>query len=288
MGKVCTICSTEISRLPLEKAFLQGKTIASLSREFNVSEDIIRHHCSNHLSRQLAKAWSTKELNNSVDMLSILDDLILKAKDIFDRNYKKGADVTALKALDSQRNTIELLCKVAAYMHESKLMELDQMKQQDTHERDEQIQQDLGVLTIEELKMLEAISLKIEKQDSSIIIIPDQIDSWNKKQVVKTTRSKFVRTRSKPSVPLSEDNEDLSGVIEADEHVLPEDETIEQYNSRIEAKEPGPHGYESGIIIPNGERDPYGNRAASRRQRELEKQPNYIAAQEFKASLHKG
>lgn len=161
------------SRLAMERLYLQGKSIASIAREFEVSEDSLRNHVQNHLSRQLVKAYEQKELSGSMNLLAEIDEIILKAKEIFRRNYDKGRDVTALKALDSQRSTIELLCKISAYMHQTKLLELQEQEKSHQQEEKEDFANRLKLLTTAELKMLYKLQSKLQLKDETIIVIPD-------------------------------------------------------------------------------------------------------------------
>ena len=75
-----------------------------------------------------------------MNLVSMIDDMISKAKNIFDRNYKDKKDTTALKALDSQRGIIDLLVKISTHLHETKLMELQLMKQQDSSHKEQEAQ----------------------------------------------------------------------------------------------------------------------------------------------------
>ena len=161
------------NRLAMEKEYLQGKSIASIARGFSVSEESLRNHLQNNLSRQLVKAYEQKELTSSMNLLGEIDQIITYTKDIFKRNYDKKKDVTALKALDSQRSTLELLCKISAYMHQTKLLELQNNQANNQKKQNEDFSDRLKILTFPELLMLKKINEKLESQDKRLIIIPE-------------------------------------------------------------------------------------------------------------------
>ena len=172
MAMKCITCSHP-KRLEAERAYLQGVAVTKIAGDLGLNEGTVRFHMTNHLSRQLVKAFEQRELSTSMDMLGEIDQIIRQAKDIFNRNYRKGADVTALKALSEQRSTLELLCKISAFMHESKLLELQTRNEYDQHEAGELNQAALAVLTVPEMKMFLQLSDKINNQTRTIIIPED-------------------------------------------------------------------------------------------------------------------
>jgi hypothetical protein len=172
MARVCLICS-QTSRLTYERQYLQGIPISRIASALGVSDDCVRNHMSNHLSRQLSTAMAKKDLDNNTDMLSEIDQIIKDAKTIFKRNFDKGADLTALKALDSQRATLELLCKISAYLHQTKLLELQEKQSGESQEEESDFAEKIKILTIPELVMLQRIQKKIDSQDRKDIIIPE-------------------------------------------------------------------------------------------------------------------
>jgi len=180
------------SRLQMERAYLHGKSIASIAREHSVSEESLRNHLQNNLSRQLVKAYEQKEMNNSMNILGEIDDIIKHANVIFRRNFDKGADLTALKALDSQRSTLELLCKISAYMHQTKLLELQEQQENDRGDESLLLSEKLKVLTTPELEMFLAIQKKIDSFDAKKGIIPERQNPFDKF----TSRPKMTRTRA--------------------------------------------------------------------------------------------
>lgn len=173
----------------MERAYLQGKSIASIARDFNVSEESLRHHLQNNLSRQLVKAFEQKELTSSMNLLGEIDQIIAYTKDIFKRNYDKKADVTALKALDSQRSTLELLSRISMYLHQTKLLDLQNSQADSQKEQDEKFSDRLKILTYPELEMLYKIQDKLNRQDKRLIIIPEKPQFVVKSGMTRVLRS---------------------------------------------------------------------------------------------------
>jgi transcriptional regulator with XRE-family HTH domain len=123
MSPACTICNHP-RRLEIDRELAQGKSHQGLARRYGVDAQAVTRHAQNHLARQLVQAYERKELAESMNLLGRIEGILTKATNIFDRNYAKGKDGLALKALGEQRCTIELLAKIAAYLHESRAMEL--------------------------------------------------------------------------------------------------------------------------------------------------------------------
>src|SRR5512133_2037616 len=128
MKRECSIC-TDPQRLEIDRAIVNGGSLASIAKKFEVSYSTLNRHAAEHISRQLAKAWEKRELADSHDLLNKIDNMISKAEDIFNRNYRAKRDVTALKALDSQRNTIDLLARISYNLHQARLAELELSRQ---------------------------------------------------------------------------------------------------------------------------------------------------------------
>ena len=164
MSQVCSICNNP-KRLELDRLLVEGRSLASIGHQYQVSPDSLRIHRERHLSRQLVQAYEKQELSKSMDLLTRIEDILSKAQNIFDRNYLAKKDDLALRALSEQRNTIELLAKIAAFLHESRAMELQ--RQQGTYEtkwREEQREQTMLVcdrLNPEEQDLLERLHAKI-------------------------------------------------------------------------------------------------------------------------------
>jgi transposase-like protein len=209
MGMICKICS-HIKRLEIDRAIVGGGSVAEVARRFGVSYDSLWAHSQSHMSKQLAVAMEKKQLEHNYDLLQRIDTIIGRAEDIFHRNYKKGADVTALKALDSQRSTIELLAKISYSLHQAKMAEQELLNQNSVEfiqNQDAEHAKKLEVLTIPELEMLQKLSEKMENQDRSMIIIPES-DSYNESITANTpmTRTNLPKRSFQQETPVNRRN----------------------------------------------------------------------------------
>ncbi len=172
MSQACSICNHP-KRLSIDREIVEGKSHTGISRKYGVSDQSISSHAQNHLSRQLVQAWQKKELTESMNLLSRIEDVLSKAENIFNRNYLLKKDDLALRALSEQRSTIELLCKVAAYLHEARASEL-QSRHEDyesrrKEEEQERIGQALDRLNPREADLWEKLIAKINGADLDIL-----------------------------------------------------------------------------------------------------------------------
>ncbi len=127
MAMACRICNHP-KRLQIDRQLVEGKSFQMISNAYAVDWQAVRRHKENHLSRQLVQAFSRKELGESLDLMNRIDQMLCRAEEIFQRNYDQKRDGLALKALSEQRGILELLCKISAYLHESRAMELQNAK----------------------------------------------------------------------------------------------------------------------------------------------------------------
>lgn len=172
MTQVCSICNHP-KRLEIDREIISGRSLATLSRKYDVSWDSLNNHKNKHISYQLSQAMQKKDLQNSFDLLGKIDQILTKAEMIFDRNFQKGRDGLAIKALSEQRNTIDLLAKISWMLHEARLTELEQARiesGQAQREDQEARERKLKVLNDAELDMLLALHQKIENQSKETIV----------------------------------------------------------------------------------------------------------------------
>lgn len=172
-NRQCKIC-IHPNKLKMEREFIQGQPIIRVAQKYNVSYNSLYNHSQNHISRQLAQAWEKKDLDHSTDLLSRIDRIVDRAEKIFRRNYSAKKDSMALKALDSQRQTFELICKIQAYMHANKLDEDKEQKQINYLQQAEEMEQALKILTPEEMDLYFQLQMKIERQDKEMKIIQEK------------------------------------------------------------------------------------------------------------------
>lgn len=200
----CLICS-DSRRLEIDREIVSSGNIAKIAKQFGVSYSSLYAHSLSHVTRQLATALEKRDTEESFNLLGRIDTIIQRAESIFHRNFEKGSDVTALKALDSQRSTIELLAKISYSLHQAKLAEMEMLNHNsdgDHEEREQEFQESLSILTIPELELLQKLQTKISTQDSKMIIIPEQPDPVS-----------FTTRRTKSHIIIPED--DLSLVNES-------------------------------------------------------------------------
>jgi hypothetical protein len=167
MTNVCSIC-THKSRLEIDRLIVEGRSYEGISRQFRVSSAAVSHHSREHLSRQLVQAYEQKEIDESMNLLGRIDRILHHAEAIFERNYAAKHDVTALKALDSQRSTIDLLARISMFLHQARAAELaaaqgDQEAQKKA-ELEEFAQLICDRLSDDELDLFEKLSAKIMGQ----------------------------------------------------------------------------------------------------------------------------
>ena len=176
MGMACTVCNHP-QRIEIDRSIACGMAHAKIARDFGVSADAVRHHSENHLTRQLVAWMEKKEAIESHNLIAKIDDILLKTKLIFERNYSEKKDYLALKALDSQRNTLELLSKIAFALHQARANELEMERLRNQEKEDADIKlclsEFMGRLSDEEQCLF---TLLIQKASGEIdeIVIPEK------------------------------------------------------------------------------------------------------------------
>jgi hypothetical protein len=164
MPNVCAICNCR-DRLQIDREVVEGHSYEAIARRFGVSSGSISNHARVHLSRQLTQAYDRKSMAENMDLLARIDHILSRAEAIFERNFKKHHDVTALKALGEQRQTIDMIARIAQYLHEARAAELQSKQSDDEAQREEEAQAfaELVVdrLTPAELDLFEKLSAKI-------------------------------------------------------------------------------------------------------------------------------
>lgn len=170
--RACQICSHP-NRLLIDRALAQGKTMASVSREYGISEAAVANHRDNHLSRQLVQSVRKKEAIESSHLLDDIEELIQRTKNILTMAEKKKKFGLALSAIREVRGSYELLCRIAVMMHEAKREDSGLQQIEDAEQAREDIQRKVKILTTPELDMLLQLNIKMETQTKSMIVIPE-------------------------------------------------------------------------------------------------------------------
>ncbi len=178
MGMVCQACNSS-KRIQIDRDIVQGKSYSGIARTYGLGIESVRLHAKNHLSKQLVRAWDTKELDESMDLMGRIDKMLSRAEKIFKRNYVAKKDNTALKALGEQRKVFELLSNISFQLHQARISELELMRREDgSHDRQEaeQLFQNVSeVLTDHELMLFSKLLEKIEAKDPAIDVVAEYL-----------------------------------------------------------------------------------------------------------------
>jgi hypothetical protein len=184
MSSVCSICS-HVNRLGIDREIVQGVAIAQLAKKYSLPYWSLYTHARSHVSRQIQQAYEKKNIDAGIDLLTKIDTIIARAEAIFQRNFDRGRDGTALKAIDSQRSTIELLAKISYNLHQAQ--EAEHQRELEGTANDPAMQKKLKVLTTAELIMLNRLQQKVIDQTHEVII-PDEVTSVTEVTAHKMTR----------------------------------------------------------------------------------------------------
>src|SRR5687767_2293758 len=121
--KVCALGPNKVKQV--ESAYINGTPILQIARNYSVSRESVTYHVEHHLPEKLVKAAEkTFQLDNT-HLVEQIDQLYSWMKKIYERNYEKGYDKTALKALAEQRNTLQLLLQISVALHKTKVAEIE-------------------------------------------------------------------------------------------------------------------------------------------------------------------
>lgn len=163
MPPTCTICLHK-SRKDIDRAIVEGNAVAAVARDFSVPYSTLWAHAQSHLSKTIVKAHEKQELVIANDLMDRINSIIARAERIFTRNYEKGKDHTALKALAEQRSTIDLLAKISYQLHQARMAELQLLKEKKIDIRAEEqaeFNQALEYLTFDELKDYQHLQMRL-------------------------------------------------------------------------------------------------------------------------------
>jgi hypothetical protein len=178
----CNIC-IHPNRLAIDKKIVEGCNLSRLSTLFGVEYHSLYNHAQHHIPRSLARAMEKKLMIEGNELMEIITRIVQRAEDIFIRNYNKEKDLLALKALDSQRNTIQLLSNISAQIHAAKMAEIELAKRnsgEDEEQRKLENAERLKVLTFEELLVYERFVNKLLHKNADVIIKNGKIMSYNR------------------------------------------------------------------------------------------------------------
>ena len=277
MTQVCKICS-HAQRINIDKEILQGAVLAQLAKKFGVPYHSLYAHSVTHVSTRLARAMERRELQQGFNLMDDIEVLRKRLEEMFTTAQSKGHTGTSLKITSEQRAFIELLAKISYANIQERIKELEE---ENTRLRSGEVDPDvanafqrkLGVFTFPELEMLSRLSNKLVSQDKSNIIIPEKPDEF------------------KHAIPqVEEDKPSALRKTAKDCDIESDDNSLDEYNRRIESEQPGLHGYVNGRIQFNVD-DPLDIKTQLRKEHErqahMDDNEGFRSLQEFKRSLHR-
>lgn len=178
MAGKCTICMHP-NKLDIERAYARGRSLASIAREFGVGEAPLRNHCPDHVSRQMMQHIRKQEAIQSTTLLSDIQDLISRTKQILTKAEEKGQNHLALKAIGEARNSYDLLLRIAVALHDYQRdeyeREQEQREQEDREAFRKSFEKKSQCLSPAERNLFRILVTKYTVQDSSIKILPKRI-----------------------------------------------------------------------------------------------------------------
>ncbi len=126
MPQACRVCALGPSTVKeLETDFIGGMNAYQLKEKYGVSYGSVQAHLENHLPKKIVVHAQVEAQQTSTHLLEKIDDLYAYMKVIFQRNFDRNKDGIALKALEAQKGTLELLAKISYALHQSKLADIE-------------------------------------------------------------------------------------------------------------------------------------------------------------------
>jgi len=231
----CSICNNK-NKLQIDRMLVQGISHQKIAKQFGVDSQAVWRHAQNHLSHQLVTAYEKKELAESMDLLGRIEQIISRAEKIFRRNYAKNSttgDNLALKSISEQRQTFELLAKIAAFLHESRAMELQLQEQQQAdqsrEETTEYINEVLDILTEPEADVWEVLVKRINGEINDPLF--EYVTSW--KGTIKPVYPKWIED-DKPAKTPSEPSEESTPTLDIDPSEKMDSQTDLPHSAEVE------------------------------------------------------
>jgi len=121
MVRACTIC-TDPQHDEIDRRIVRGDSIATIAREFAVSEDALRRHAkANHHIRAVTAIPTSAELATSEDIYKEIEKWHAEAKDL-QKTAKADGDIkTALLGLEKALKCLELLARINGQIREQQV-----------------------------------------------------------------------------------------------------------------------------------------------------------------------
>ena len=170
MVQRCCICKHS-KRLAIDRDIVKGVSHLKIGKRYGVSNQSVRNHAKNHLSRQLLKSEETRNLLHGRNLLENVQELIQRTKDILNDAESKDRQMISLGAIRELRQTYEFLIKFSVYMREA--------QQEDKQaERESQIR-DIKRLSVSEIQLLLKLTQKMNGSISKDVdVLKDIKEDW--------------------------------------------------------------------------------------------------------------
>ena len=170
MGQSCKVCMHK-SRIEIDRQLVKGISKAQVSREFGISEDSLRNHFANHLSRQMKTSIELKGKEEGLQVLNLLENMILGVQAVVDKASSKNQDAKYLAATKELRNGLELLSKIQFAMFtqenpKNQLTDEELLKKERDHEWEEMMSHNWEGLQEEEKKAYNSVWLRMMGADT--------------------------------------------------------------------------------------------------------------------------
>lgn len=187
MARQCQVCIHE-KRFEIEQKMIRGINITTLAKEYNISYDSLYDHKKSHIPKSLLQVQEKLNLSERFDILTELEQIVSKTKDIFNLAYADEKYSTALKALDSQKGTYDVLCRMLALYQQTLALENENLKLKSGDNDEEReaeanriFTEKIKVLTESELLILSKLQDKINNQSDEVIIADNNLyDNYDK------------------------------------------------------------------------------------------------------------
>lgn len=199
MAKTCYTCRhPQIKQINLR--LIEGATCKAISLEFELSQDSVYFHKVHHLPKSLQKLFEKKtekmngelvakaeeiesaKVTDSFDLQERFQFLVKETLGIFEVAKSGGQSLTALKSLDSLRNTYGLLINALDRLEASRRLELEIAKEKQNSSLETQkteYEENVKILSFEELKMHSRLMDKITNQTTDLLILDGQVMGWD-------------------------------------------------------------------------------------------------------------
>jgi len=124
MPRRCTVCDHP-EKHSIDEALVSGAPYRSVAKRFDLSENAVYRHKTEHLPVHLLKAREVEDVAQADDLLDQVRDLQTHAIDILERAEKAGDLRTALAAISQARGNLGLLGKLAGELDERPVVNLN-------------------------------------------------------------------------------------------------------------------------------------------------------------------